>query len=118
MLKQLYAAHSNQGLRIIPVAFERSEDRAESARILRAQWDELSIPYPVYLGAGKGKGKAEQTFPMLNHVMSFPTCIFVDKKGQVRKIHTGFYGPGTGDYYDHYVERLEMFVQKLLSEPS
>ena len=31
-----------------------------------------------------------------SRVMSYPTCIFVDRMGKVRRIRTGFYGPGTG----------------------
>jgi hypothetical protein len=53
---------------------------------------------------------------MLNHVMSFPTSIFIDRRGLVRKIHTGFYGPGTGSYYDRFVEKNQTFIEKLLSE--
>lgn len=116
LLKSLYEKYSSLGLQVIPVGFERSEILEENARVLGDQFRELGIPYPVYLGAGKGKTKAEETFPMLNHVMSFPTCIFVDKKGEVRKIHTGFYGPGTGDYYYRYAEHIDMFVKNLLDE--
>ena len=36
---------------------------------------------------------------MLDHVLSYPTTIFIDKSGNVRKIHTGFNGPATGDKY-------------------
>ena len=53
---------------------------------------------------------------MLNHVMSFPTSIVIDKTGKVRKIHTGFYGPATGDYYLNYVEEFNKFMDKLLAE--
>jgi thiol-disulfide isomerase/thioredoxin len=118
LLKQLYEKYSSLGLQIIPVGFERSENPEQNARVLGAQWEELDMPYPVYLGAGKGKSKAEETFPMLNHVMSFPTCLFIDKSGVVRKIHTGFYGPGTGDYYYSYAERIELYIKQLLDEPN
>jgi hypothetical protein len=65
-----------------------------------------------------GKGRASAQLPFLNHVMSFPTCIFVDRKGKVRRIHTGFYGPGTGRYYEAYKSDLYAFVQQLLNEPA
>jgi hypothetical protein len=48
--------------------------------------------------------------------MSYPTSIIIDKKGKVRKIHTGFYGPSTGKFHDLYTERLRMFVEQLLKE--
>ncbi|MEM7513538.1 MAG: TlpA family protein disulfide reductase, partial [Bacteroidota bacterium] len=62
------------------------------------------------------KTEAAETLPMLNHIMSFPTSIFIDRKGRVRKIHTGFYGPGTGKYYDQFVEETDAFLTKLLAE--
>ncbi len=55
-------------------------------------------------------------FSELNGISSFPTTIFIDKKGMVRKIHTGFYGPGTGDYYADYVKETEAFLNLLISE--
>jgi hypothetical protein len=34
----------------------------------------------------------------------------------VRRIHTGFSGPGTGKYYDEFVEEFNLFVDKLIAE--
>jgi len=53
---------------------------------------------------------------MLNHIMSYPTSIFLDKKGEIRKIRTGFYGPGTGKYYTEYTQNTNDFIQELLAE--
>jgi len=49
-------------------------------------------------------------------MMSYPTSIFIDKKGNTRKIRTGFYGLGTGDYYTRYIEKTNDFIAKLLAE--
>ena len=59
---------------------------------------------------------ADKAFPMLNHVMSFPTSIFIDKKGNVRKIRTGYSGPATGIEYDKSVKEINSFVESLLKE--
>ena len=48
--------------------------------------------------------------------MSYPTTIFIDKKGKVREIHTGFSGPGTGKYYDEFVTEFNQLMDKLISE--
>jgi hypothetical protein len=53
---------------------------------------------------------------MLNHILSFPTTIYIDRKGEVRRIHTGFAGPGTGEYYSEFVEETDRFVTQLLIE--
>ena len=44
---------------------------------------------------------------MLNRVLSYPTSIFIDKTGKVRKIHTGFNGPATGDKYIEFTTEFE-----------
>jgi thiol-disulfide isomerase/thioredoxin len=113
-LKELHRNYSSKGLQIIPVAFERSDNMEENARVIGSQAKEMALDYPVFLGGQKRQ--AGEVFPMLNKIMSFPTTIFLDKKGEVRKIHTGFYGPGTGDYYTHYTDRIELFVSQLLDE--
>jgi hypothetical protein len=53
---------------------------------------------------------------MLNHVLSYPTSIFIDKKGAVRKIHTGFNGPATGEKYIEFKTEFGSFVNELLAE--
>jgi hypothetical protein len=53
---------------------------------------------------------------MLNQVLSYPTSIFIDKKGKVRKIHTGFNGPATGEKYVAFKNEFEEFVNTLLEE--
>ena len=63
-----------------------------------------------------GAAQASEALPMLNAVMAFPTTIYIDKKGFVRKIYTGFYGPATGNKYIDYVLETNRFIEKLLSE--
>ena len=41
---------------------------------------------------------------------------FIDRKGNIQKIRTGFYGPGTGSYYTRYIEQTNDFIAKLLAE--
>ena len=64
----------------------------------------------------RSKEEAARKLPFLDHVMSYPTCIFVDRKGKVRRIRTGFYGPGTGEHYVNYRRNLEAFLQEMLQE--
>jgi hypothetical protein len=48
--------------------------------------------------------------------LSYPTSIFIDKTGKVRKIHTGFNGPATGEKYVEFKTEFEAFVAALLAE--
>lgn len=48
---------------------------------------------------------------MLNHVMSFPTSIFIDQEGAVWRIHTGFNGPATGEAYTNFKNKIRYEIE-------
>jgi hypothetical protein len=53
---------------------------------------------------------------MLNGIKAFPTLIIIGKGGDVRHIHTGFTGPGTGVYYQQFQQRFNELLNELLAE--
>ena len=114
--KQLYEDYSAKGFQIIPIAFEASDDFIKNSAAVKAQFTEIGIPYACFLGPKRNKKVTSEMFPMLNKIISYPTSIFIDKSGKVRKIHTGFYGPGTGEYYDDFVKETTSFIECLLAE--
>jgi hypothetical protein len=65
---------------------------------------------------GINKTEAQQKLPMLNHVLSYPTTIIIDKTGAVRKIHTGFNGPATGNKFTEFKNEFESFLAELVAE--
>ena len=75
-----------------------------------------NVGYDYVIAGVYDKKEAAKTLPMLNHIISFPTTIFIDKKGKVRKIHTGFSGPATGNYYEEFVDNFNSFMNQLLNE--
>ena len=62
------------------------------------------------------KTLASEQFKMLNEVISFPTSIYIGRDGMVKRIHTGFNGPGTGEYYIEYVEKTNALIESLLAQ--
>ena len=113
--KDVHHQYSDQGLQIIPVDFELSDDFQMNSSLIKYYHRDLELPYEIFLG-GSHKSGARELFNNLNNVSSFPTSIFIDGTGTVRRIHTGFYGPGTGEYYNRYTEEFHHFVMQLLSE--
>ncbi|NJN27399.1 MAG: hypothetical protein HC819_16210 [Cyclobacteriaceae bacterium] len=78
--------------------------------------NKLGVDYDILLAGSTNELSKARALPMLNSIKSYPTTIFLDKAHKVRKIHTGFSGPGTGLYYDKYVEEFELIIEKLLAE--
>jgi thiol-disulfide isomerase/thioredoxin len=115
-LSAWYERNRDGGVEIIAIAFERKDDLDYARdRIMRMK-ERFGINYKFLFGGRSDKQAAAEVLPMLNTVVSFPTTIFIDREGKVRKIHTGFSGPGTGKYYDQFVEEFNLFMDKLLSE--
>lgn len=115
-LVQLHEKFHEQGLDVISLAFEKSENAETNLRSLKRLKEHFGIPYEILLAGKASKKEAAEKLPMLNHVLSFPTTIFIDRKGNVRRVHTGFSGPGTGEYYNEFVEDTDRFVAELLIE--
>lgn len=102
-------------LEIIAVTFETQltlEERIEKVKKYKAN---LGLDYTFLMGGKASKKIASDLFPMLNNIISFPTLIFIDKSSKVIRIHTGFSGPGTGIYYDNFVEKTNQLLDELIN---
>ncbi len=111
-----YRHKRGAGLEVVALLYEHFEDFDTAAQQARRFRDELGIDYTLLVAGYSDKQRAAETLPMLNRVLAFPTTIFIDRKGEVRRIHTGFTGPGTGEHYERFIAEFESFVQTLLDE--
>ncbi|KAB8152280.1 redoxin domain-containing protein [Kordia sp. TARA_039_SRF] len=111
-------AQQNPEIEFIALAFEYAKTKEKAFNNIQRLQQRLQIPYPILLAqfGTSSKQKAQEKLPMLNHVLSYPTTIFIDKKGKVRRIHTGFNGPATGSKYVAFKKDFENFVSELQSE--
>lgn len=112
----LYKKYHDQGLEIILVGYEAGADEQEYAAKLKRLQSRNNIPFKMLIGGAANKNKAAADFSMLNNIISFPTSIFVDKNGNISKVHTGFTGPSTGEYYTDYMQETENFIKELLKD--
>lgn len=111
-------AKNNPEVKFVALAFEYAKTKEKAFNSIQRLQKRLNIPYPILLAqfGTSDKKKAQEKLPMLNHVLSYPTTIFIDKKGKVRRIHTGFNGPATGDKYLNFKNEFENFVSELQNE--
>lgn len=111
-------AKNNPDVKFVALAFEYAKTKEKAFNSIKRLQNRLHIPYPILLAqfGTSDKKKAQEKLPMLNHVLSYPTSIFIDKKGKVRRIHTGFNGPATGSKYIAFKKDFESFVLALQNE--
>jgi thiol-disulfide isomerase/thioredoxin len=111
-----YAQNKVRGVEVIGLGYERMPEYDQAAARLRQMKERLNIGYDVAVAGVANKDSVAKSMPQLAKFLAFPTTIFLDKKGVVRSIHTGFAGPGTGQYYEEEKAHFNRTVDKLLKE--
>jgi len=117
-LAEFYEQNRSLDIAIVGLAFEHAKTEEKAFSSIKKLKDKIGIQYPILLAqyGSVDKQEAQEKLPMLNHVLSYPTTIFIDKQGKVRKIKTGFNGPATGDKYLSFKREFDAFVTMLANE--
>ena len=115
-LADWYKKNRDRGVEIIGLAYEMKREFEYAKSRVQTMKSKMDVDYTVLIAGVSNTTSASESLPMLNHVMSFPTSIVIDKKGNVRRIHTGFSGPATGKYYTRFVENFNLLMDDLLAE--
>ncbi len=117
-LSEYVKTKKQDNFEVVALAFEYAKTKDLAFKGIERLINRVGVTYPILLAqyASSSKSKANEKLPMLNHIISYPTTIFIDKKGKVRKIHTGFNGPATGQKYIDFKEDFDQYIELLLSE--
>ncbi len=116
-LTSFHKKYQYKGVEIVALAYERTKDFERSKKNIARLRDRFSVPYDMLVtGFTKDKVEVSKSLPMLKTFMAFPTLMIIDKNGKIRKIHTGFSGPGTGTHYADFVKEFEKTIDDLLAE--
>ncbi|BDQ12441.1 TlpA disulfide reductase family protein [Sediminibacterium sp. TEGAF015] len=113
-LGKWYKENRNRGIEIVGIQFERQEDSAYVKKVFNRFRKYYGIEYSLLLGGLADKQAVVEALPQLENFISFPTTVFVDKHGKVKKIHTGFSGPATGKHYTKFINDFNAEVDELL----
>jgi peroxiredoxin len=108
----------DSNVEVIGLAFESAKTKEIAFKAINRLKDRVAVNYPILLAqyGSYDKKKAQEKLPMLNHILSYPTTIFIDKNGDVRKIHTGFNGPATGEKYVEFKKDFNALITQLSNE--
>ncbi len=117
-LSEFYDKYRSRGVEMVSLAYEYSTDIERSKKSLSKFQKLFNVQYPMLITGvtSTDEQKTEKTLPQLTPIRSFPTSIFLDRKGNVREIHGVFYGPGTKQYFEEYKKIFTGIVEGLLKE--
>lgn len=114
--KELIDLYGNRGLQVVTICYEIPKTLEQKITVVKRMAERNHLDFTFLIGGDAQKSQASMHFPMLNEVISFPTSLYIDKRGEIRKIHTGFSGPGTGEYYEEFRKKTIAFIEDLLNE--
>ncbi len=96
LLNEVHGKYHGRGLGDPRYRLREIRGPRTGARRAEALQENARGSNPVLYGGAASKEEAGNKLPFLDHLMSYPTCIFIDRNGMVRRIRTGFYGPWYG----------------------
>lgn len=119
-LSEFYDKYRSRGVEIVSLAYEYTTDWDRSVKSLTKFQKLFNVQYPMLITGvtSTDEFKTEKTLPQLTPIRSFPTSIFLDRKGNVKEVHSVFYGPGAKKYFEEYTKIFTTIVEGLLKEKS
>lgn len=117
-LSPWYNHNKDRDVAVIGLCYELSTDFHQAVKSVLTFKTRFDIRYPLLI-TGVTPSDPEllnKTLPQLEHFVGFPTTIFLNKKGDIARIHAGFSGPGTGAHYQDYLVEFNHLVDSLVAE--
>jgi thiol-disulfide isomerase/thioredoxin len=118
LLVDLYNRYHKDGLEIVSLSYEYTDDAARNARQIEIFRKKYNVPYPILIAGTTEDGQIAKTLPQLVGFGAYPTTIFVGREGRVSKIHAGYTGPATGERFPQVQKEMDQIVRDLLKVPA
>lgn len=117
-LSEYYKNNKQRGIEMIALAYEYSTDFSRSQKSLRKFQQHFKITYPMLITGVRVSDtlRTEKTLPQITKIKMFPTTLFIGRDGKLKKTHSGFYGPGTGEHYEAFKKEFNAIVDELLKQ--
>lgn len=100
-------------IEFIAVAFENASSEKQALKNLKKLSHKMKIDYPVVLVDFNHSKKVTDFFP-IDKTRAFPTTIYLDKNNIIKKIHTGFSGQATGEFFTDFTKEFNQTINSLL----
>jgi len=114
LLKRLYDEHHADGLQILGLAYEHTDDPDRSRRQIDRFKERYGLTWEIVAAGVSDKQQTASTLPSIDTIKSYPTTIWVKPDGTVRAIHSGFAGPATGEAWEQTQAEFERLTREIV----
>ena len=115
LLEELQRRYEKIGLKVVGISFEIANDAEVGKKNLKLYKDRLGLSYTLlFCGSIDDNNVNQRLHSQLNHFFAYPTALFIDRKGKVQTMHTGFKGPGTGEEFQAQIREFRELAEKLV----
>ena len=115
LLQQLQEQYGKEGLQVVGISFEISDDRELGQKNLKLYRDRFGITFPLlFCGSMDDANLNNRLKSQLDNFFAYPTTLFISKEGKVQAIHSGFKGPGTGEEFQSQVQEFHGLAKQLV----
>lgn len=115
-LARWYRENAERGVAIVGLMYEHFADFDDASAAVDRFRKAYRIDYPLLIAGISDKRAAADTLPILDHIVAYPTTLYLDRAHEIRRIHTGFIGPGAGEHHARWHEEFLAFMDTLLAE--
>lgn len=111
-----YKENNKRGIEVVALAFERSLSPEDAKKQLLKTQKKKNVNYPLLIAGSTAEDKPMDKIKGLKNFISFPTTVFLNRKHEVVKVHAGFSGPSTGEFFDRWKKEFNQTVNELLKK--
>jgi thiol-disulfide isomerase/thioredoxin len=115
VFSKLYDKYKDQGFEVVSLNFEDKTYESSKKKMERFI-SQTGAGYTFLYVAPRGGAKRDSVLYPIEGQMAFPTSLFIDRKGIIRRVETGFSGPGTGEHYTKFIDETTKLIELLLNE--
>ncbi len=115
LYNQLYQKYKDRGFEVVSLNFEDKTFETSQKKMARFA-KSTGATFPFLYVAPRGREARDSVLYPVEGKMAYPTSLMLDRRGNIRRVETGFSGPGTGAHYTEFVKETEQLIELLLSE--
>jgi thiol-disulfide isomerase/thioredoxin len=115
LLEKIQKQFGKDGLEVVGLSFEITDDAALGRKNLTLYQNRFGLTYTLLFCGGLDDENVEKRLgSQLHNFFAYPTTLFIDKKGRVQEIHTGFRGPGTGELFASEMQKFNELAGRVV----